>query len=492
MTGPDRQAVIVGVGELAEKPADLVAAREPVALMADALRIAEADAGARLLANADSLDVINEVSWPYPDAPALVAGRLGIAPARRVYHPVGGQTPMLAIHEAALRIQAGESRIALISGAEAEHSVRRAAREGFDLPWTPQLANFKPVRGANYQREIARRLEAATPTNVYPFYEAATRAAWGQDFASAQAESATIWAANARVAAARQAAWIKSAPTAEAICTPDASNRLIAWPYTKLMVANPTVNQGAAVIITSLAAARAAGVPGDRCIHIHGGAASDEPRDYLDRASYADAPAMAAVLAAAIRLAPAGLDAVELYSCFPVVPKLARRALGLAANAPLSVAGGLTFFGAPLNNYMTHAAVAMVERLRATGGTGLLFGQGEYVTKHHALVIGSRPAAAPLDPGYRLPEAGGSQAPVPPFEPDRDGPATIETATVLFDREGAPRHGVVIARTPGGARSIAKATGDNIVPLMDPSREPVGARGHVRLGADGLPEWRHG
>ncbi|MCA3255665.1 MAG: acetyl-CoA acetyltransferase, partial [Alphaproteobacteria bacterium] len=453
---------------------------------------AEADAGARLLADAESLDVINEISWPYADAPGLVAARLGIAPARRVYHPVGGQTPMLAIHEAALRIAAGESRIALVCGAEAEHSVRRAGREGRTLHWSPRLADFQPVRGANYQRDIARRLEAATPTNVYPFYEAATRAAWGQSFTEAQAEYATIWAANARIAATREAAWIKSAPSPEAILNADASNRPIAWPYTKLMVANPTVNQGAGVIVTSLAAARAAGVPEDRCIFIHGGAASDEPRDYLDRASYAEAPAMAAVLAAAQRLAPEGFRAVELYSCFPVVPKLARRALGLAADAPLSVAGGLTFFGAPLNNYMTHAAVAMVERLRATGGTGLLFGQGEYVTKHHALVLGPEPAPAPLDTGYRLPEAGGSTAPVPPFAADHDGPATLETATVLFDRDGAPRHGVVIARTPSGARTMARAVGADIAPLMDPSIEPVGARGRVRPGADGLPEWRHG
>lgn len=492
MIAPETLAVIVGVGEVAERPAGLGEAREPAALMADALRAAEADAGARLLADADSLDVINEISWPYADAPGQVAARLGIAPRRQHYHPVGGQTPMLAIHEAALRIQSGASRIALVCGAEAEHSVRRTAREGAALPWSPKLADFQPVRGANYQRDIARRLEAATPTNVYPFYEAATRAAWGQSFAEAQAESAGIWASNARIAATRDAAWIRSAPTAEAILTADANNRPIAWPYSKLMVANPTVNQGAAVIVTSLAAARAAGVPEDRCIFVHGGAASDEPRDYLDRASYAEAPAMAAVLAAAMRLAPDGFSAVELYSCFPVVPKLARRALGLAADAPLSVAGGLTFFGAPLNNYMTHAAVAMVERLRAEGGLGLLFGQGEYVTKHHALVLGREPAAAPLDPGYRLPEAGGSTAPVPPFDEGYAGPATIEAATVLFDREGAPRHGVVIARSPAGVRTMARATGADVAPLMDPAHEPVGARGQVCAGADGLPEWRHG
>src|SRR3546814_2537538 len=59
-------------------------------------------------------------------------------------------------------------------------------------------------------------------------------------------------------------------------------------------------------------------------------------------------------------------DHVELYSCFPVVPKMALRTLGLdASSCTPTVAGGLTFFGGPLNNYMSHAVCAMVRILRA-------------------------------------------------------------------------------------------------------------------------------
>ena len=80
-------------------------------------------------------------------------------------------------------------------------------------------------------------------------------------------------------------------------------------------------------------------------------------------------------------------DAIELYSCFPCVPKMARRTLGLGADVQPTVTGGLTFFGAPLNTYMTHAACAMVRRLRGGARLGLLYGQGGFVTKHHALVV---------------------------------------------------------------------------------------------------------
>ena len=55
---------------------------------------------------------------------------------------------------------------------------------------------------------------------------------------------------------------MKKRLTPEEITTPTPENRLIAWPYTKWMVANPTVNMGGAVLLTSLAKARAAGVGG--------------------------------------------------------------------------------------------------------------------------------------------------------------------------------------------------------------------------------------
>ena len=85
-------------------------------------------------------------------------------------------------------------------------------------------------------------------------------------------------------------------------------------------------------------------------------------------------------------------DVVELYSCFPAMPKLTRRALGRAVTDPISVTGGLSFFGGPGSNYLTHSLAAMVERIRADGGTGFVHGVGMFNTKHHALVLARPPA----------------------------------------------------------------------------------------------------
>lgn len=485
----NRVPVIVGVGELADRTADLLQAREPIELMEMALRKAERDAGVALLARLDGLEMINEISWPYADPCALLTERLGMEGVECTYHPVGGQTPMLAIHRAALAIQAGSWRVAAICGAESQASVTAAARGGIDLPWHPRMTDFVPIRGAAYQQPIARDLDFATPAHVYPFYESATRAAWGQTFAEAQSESGTIWASNARTARQRDAAWIHRDVSSEAIVTQSADNRLIAWPYTKLMMANPGVNQGAAVIMCSLALARELGVDDDRILYIHGGAAADEPRDYLARHTYRRSPAMEWVLERAAGVAEGGdFDAVELYSCFPVVPKMARRTLCLSVHAPLSVAGGLTFFGAPLNNYMTHSAVAMVERLRQTRGRGLLYAQGEYVTKHHALVLGADRPRDRLPADFRRAD----ETDLVRYADGYSGPARAEAATVLYDRAGGVRHGGVLLTTTAGERVLARVDarhGSTIAAILS-DRGVVGETGYVTIGGAGVPEWR--
>ena len=496
MTPDDRTPVIVGCGEAVDRPAALSHALDPIGLMTLAARRADDDAGGGLLKQVDRLAVVNLVSWRYADPPGELAARLGIAPRSASYAPIGGETPTKLIHEAALAIVRGEARVALIAGAEAQHSAARAQKDGVDLPWPP-FAHDAPsrVERTTYLHPLAIALSASMPVNVYPFYEMASAHAWGQTPAAAQSESTELWAHYAAVAAENPSSWLRRTYAAADIARVAPDNRLIAWPYTKLMVANPMVNQGAAVIVASMAAAREAGVDPAAIVYLVGGAAADEPRDYLARDGYASSPAQDAVLARALDLSDGRpFDAVELYSCFPCVPKMARRTLGLGAGVVPTVTGGLTFFGAPLNDYMLHATAAMVRRLRSDGGTGLLYGQGEFVTKHHALVLDATPPQRSLDQEYSVAAvAGKRRGTVPPTVMPADGIATLEAATILYRRDGAVDHGVVILRTPDGARTMAAVAPDDhatLAAITDPDRYPVGRGGTISVGD--VPQWTVG
>src|SRR5262249_55752060 len=288
-------------------------------------------------------------------------------------------------------IARGECAVAAVCGAEAQSSATKAQRAGIDLPWTPFAHDVpEPKRGAAFQKPLAVKLGVFRPITVYPLYESATSAQWGQSPREALAESGALWSTYSRVASENPNAWLKKRFSSEEITAPSPDNRLIAWPYTKLMVANPTVNMGAALLLTSLAKARAAGIAEDRLVYPLGGASAEEPRDYLLRDQFCESHPQNAVLKAVMDLVGGDgkkFEAIELYSCFPCVPKMARRTLGLGADVQPTVTGGLTFFGAPLNTYMTHAACAMVRRIRSGAKLGLLYGQGRFVTKHHGLVV---------------------------------------------------------------------------------------------------------
>src|SRR5665213_1619270 len=278
---PDhRIPVIVGIGEITDRPADLTSGLEPLALLEQALKRAETDSGGKLLYEIGSLDVVNFLSWRYRDPEKQLAQRLGINPAHAYYGPVGGESPIRYLHEAAQRIARGECSVAAICGAEAQSTATKAERAGVDLPWTPFAKDVEePKRGAAFQKPIAVQLGVFRPVSVYPFYEAASAAHWGQTPREAMAESGHLWSTYSDVASQNPSAWLKRHFSPEEITTPTPDNRLIAWPYTKLMVANPSVNMGAAILMASLATARAAGISVDRLVHVWGGAAAEEPRD---------------------------------------------------------------------------------------------------------------------------------------------------------------------------------------------------------------------
>ena len=198
------------------------------------------------------------------------------------------------------------------------------------------------------------------------------------------------------------------------------------------------------------------------------------------------------LVASADHVFAADLAHVELYSCFPCVSKMARRTLGMSADEPLTIAGGLTFFGAPLNNYMTHAVAAAVRRLRRTEDTGLLYGQGEFVTKHHGLVLSGRAPAKALAHDIEVQdEADKRTGPVPSFREDlTPGGAELESSSVAFDREGRITQAVVILRRET-TRTLARVALHDAPTLsaLTGNDTPVGLGGDLRSGADGVGVW---
>ena len=491
----ERLPVIVGVGQVNDRPANPVDGRDPVELMAAALERAEADAGVPLLADADYLGVVKQIAFPdIVDACEPLAARLGAAPATMFQsHGPNGDSPVMLLNEAANRIGAGEAVIALVAGAEALRTAgARAAAAAAD--------GQKPdaLRQAAHRKKVgyAQSYGLVAPVDVYPLYENALRHRLGQTLGEAQAESGAIWSTFSEVAAANENAWIRKPVNGADVVTPSDSNRPIAFPYTKLQVANAAVNQGAAFIVTSVGEARRRGIPEDKWIYVGNGAAAHEHDSWLERDTYDHSASMAVSIRRALELnavSPADLDTVELYSCFPCIPKLARRIIDWPLDKPATVFGGLTFGGGPIGNYMSHAVASMVDQLRERGGTGLLFANGGFATHNHSIVVSSQPIAAASFPrSYDFQaEADAARGAIPEQDRDYTGAATLETFTVFYGRDGQPKSGVVVALTPAGKRTLAHVPGSDAATLerlTAADGDPIGAGGTV-LPGDPLRLW---
>jgi acetyl-CoA C-acetyltransferase len=495
VSGEDRTPVLVGVGQSTQRDADPAAARSPLDLLVEVARLAADDAGggARLLSALDRLAVVGLLSWRYPNLPAALAARLGARPADAFTTHAGGNTPQWLVNESARRIAAGDARIALVAGAEAIATRSRARKAGVKLEWPDGAGGAAVVRGdprlGSSDHEVAHGL--MLPPVIYPLFENAYRAHRGRGLAAHREALGQLMSRFSQVAEQNPHAWFPKRRSAEEIATPGPDNRMIAFPYPKRMNAILEVDQAAAVLVTSVEAARRLGIPEDRWVYWWGGSeAIEEPWFVSERALHHDAPAYRAAARAAFdeaRIAPADVARFDLYSCFPCAVEIARDALGIGEDdpRPLTVTGGLAYAGGPGNNYSTHAIAAMVEALRAARGEiGYVSALGWYLTKHAAGIYGSMRredwTGEAGDGAVELPPS----APVPPLARAAEGGGTIATYTVVYDRAGAPERGIVLGRLDDGRLFLANTPPDRALLESLTEREAVGLRGTV-AHADG-------
>ena len=170
--------------------------------------------------------MVNFLSWRYRDPEKLLAARIGAKPVHLYYGPVGGESPIRYLHEAAQRIARGECSVAAVCGAEAQSTATKAERAKITPPWTPFAHDVEePKRGAAFQKPLAVKLGVFRPITVYPLYESATSAHWGQSPREALAESGDLWSTFAGVAAKNPNSWLKKTFAPEEITTPVSRRR---------------------------------------------------------------------------------------------------------------------------------------------------------------------------------------------------------------------------------------------------------------------------
>lgn len=480
--------ILVGAGQKSLKEEASKGLPDPVAAIRDVIHAAADDAQCKaLVEKADSLHIVNMTSWGFKDPPSIFAQGAGMNPKLKEYSAMGGQSPQQLVNRAADNLAAGRSSIAVIAGCEAWYTAQRAgkfARWVGDQREKPEVPLIGVERRGVSQQEIEHSV--VSPLHFYPLFENALRAKEGLTLKQQQTNLGQFAESFSAVAAKNPYSWNPTALTAKEAVTATKKNRMICFPYTKFLNSCPT-DMAAAVIMTTTVEARRLGIPEHRWVYIHGGQEAHDEWLVGDRPDMADSPAIRAMVKDTLDQAGLTLDQMsffDLYSCFPVMPRMACKAIGIEDNdpRPLTITGGLPYFGGPGNNYVMHSIAEAMALCRVHPDEfGMITANGMFATKHGVGIYSHR---APSRPWKRTsPEQFQKDMAMPPpmiVDPEPSGEFTVDSYTVAYGREGDKISGILCGRTSEGKRAWGHtpAGGQELLDDMTTS-EWVGKKGKI-------------
>jgi acetyl-CoA C-acetyltransferase len=458
--------LIAGAGVVQQRVDDPRQAMDALALMRTAIESAAQDAGAPSLLTDASIMLMPQGLWRCADpAPVVAPWKPGIA----VTVAEIGVLQQTLLSRACTLVGSGAADVVIVCGAEAKHRDRRAQIAGVALP---------PLAGPSSGRDVERLVPAAeiitreeierglpVPARQYAMIDTARRRAEGLSPGEHVALLARLQASFSAVAASNPDAWERrEVSTDEVVASP-----MLAWPYTKLHCSQWNVDQATALIVCSAHAARSHGIAPDRCVFAHVGVESNLMVPLTQRAAIDRSPAVAAV-GDAIRdhtgVAPGDHEHLDLYSCFPAAVRVQLHEMAIDPGRPLTVTGGMTFAGGPLNNYTLQATAKLVHVLREDPTTrGMVTNVSGMLTKFGAATWSATPPPSPFAALDVTAAATAGTATVD-VDADYSGPAEVVTYTVAHDR-GEPTLGIVVADTPQGTRAVATTTDIAVMASME-------------------------
>lgn len=476
------EPVLIGVSRLTQRVSEPGQGLDAVDLMSEVARRAIEDTGAPAIVKRVGMIGVPRGTWRCSDPARVIGERIGAPDARTVSAEVGVLQHSL-ITSACERIASGEIDAALLCGGEARYRHVLASKAGVDAPEhagpeSPPDEIWRPAEPIVSAFEFERGIVMA-PIQ-YAMLSSAVVHSKGWTIAQRRAFMADAWSSNAAVAAADEHAWDRSAPDGETILTPSPTNRMVSFPYTRMLCSQWNVDQAAALVFASDELARELGIATDRWVFPVAAAESNAMVPMYTRVEVHRWPAFEHASRAVLDLAGTTIDDIgllEIYSCFPsaVVPQL--DTLGILDRRPITVTGGMTFGGGPLNNFVLQATVAMAERLRAGDSErGLVTGVSGLLTKPGLHVWSSVPSPG----GFRsidVTEAAVRDTSARPVAADGVGPATVKAATVSYDR-GYPPTARAVLEFDDSTRTVASSTDEDEIELVQRTI-PVGARVEV-------------
>jgi acetyl-CoA C-acetyltransferase len=462
--------VLVGVAAVQQKIEDYQQALEPVALMEQALRDAAADAGCTDLLNRADEILVPKSLWGYSDPGRLLADALGAKSATTLLAEFGILQQSL-LTRACKRIMAGEAKVVLVTGGEARYRALCAGKAGVETIETSQ-PEIEPDVTLRPQDEMWSSVETDSglgmPVGYYAILDSALRYKQGLSLAQHRDQMAEMYSRLSAIAADNPDAWSDQAVSALQIREHSAANRMLAFPYTKLHNSQWNVDQAAGLILCSAGVAEELGIDRGKWVFPLAATESNYMSVVASRKDLGASPGFRIAGQVAMELSGVNFNDIrlcELYSCFPYAVRVQLHEFGLEPQRNVSVTGGMTFGGGPLNNFVFQATVRMARLLRQNQGeTGLVTTVSGLLTKQACALWSATPNVdgwACADVTERVRQVSDECDLVSNY----CGTGSVAGYTVLFQGLD-PWRAVAVFDLPDGQRTVAYSEDTRMMELM--------------------------
>ena len=387
------RSVVIGISAIQQK-GNFENLDEALHLMDKAVKEALSDSGNELVK-----DYIDEIRipkgfWRYRDPGKWIARNNNFKNIPTTYVTKIGVLQQNLINEACQKIETGEINASIILGGEARFKQLRAViekKEYFETKLDENPDFYIKAKEDLYGDEELAEL-GAMAVGYYATMETAIRKNDGEGIEEHQNNIALMYEEFSKIASENKDGWLNHPYAKEEILETSKKNKMLAYPYNKLHCTSWNVNQSAAIIICSEELANELEIDNKKRVYPISSSENNHMIAIQQRPKLYESLGMtyaANSINKMIERLDIKLDAYDLYSCFPAAIKMFTKSIGLDSEIPKTVTGSMPYAGGPLNSFVIHSTVKMIQKIRALEVKyGLITGVSGMMTKQSFCVWG--------------------------------------------------------------------------------------------------------
>ncbi len=495
---PDNTPVIVGVGDIIDKRK--VNGPDPLTLLGQASEIAFEDTGIKnVIDYLDAIGVVrfsvdfstatNQSRFGYSNFPRSLANKIGVKKdISELYSGMGGNAPQVLLQEISKKIHANEIHCALISGGEVLQTMISKLKSGEKLNWEDSAGGKPEIIGINdegFSKEEKKHY-MDLPSNVYPIFANAIRSSKSQSSEEHLKECSELFSKFSKVASLNPKAWFPKFRTPEEIEEISDSNRLVGFPYTKYLNSMIRVNMASSLVVMSEKLTKELKIPQNKKVYIHGSCVLNDIWNVSKRPSLNESPAIRECGKEVLSQAGISLSEIsflDIYSCFPSAVQIAQKELSLDSNddRPLTVTGGLPYFGGPGNAYTMFSSSEMVKKLRSNPNEyGMVTANSWFLTKHAINIFSCKPPQEiDWEKDFIKLQSEINSREIKNFNTKPNGLGKVISYTIVQGRKNL-EYGIVIGELEDKSKFIANILGEQSFLKKLTENELLGIKGEVK------------